>query len=164
MEWVVGTITLMAAMAAITGGGMGIRLLYIDMEYRRIIRSKSKKTGVNEQRKHEGSISKSAMRDQPDIVPHKLGVSANDMLLDLCAKKNSNRRGVIFDSFCVIIILADGLVTALGYSSNLTISVMVAFAFFLGALTTLQYHGGSCCGNYPNLSLIVPRLAYSGYA
>ena len=39
MEWAIGIITLMAVMAAIISGGMGIRLMYIDTEYGRLIRS-----------------------------------------------------------------------------------------------------------------------------
>ena len=141
MEWVVGTITLLAVMAAIVSGGMGVRLMYIDTEYSQLIRSE------------RGSYVGASMRggaDKPAPKPPAGGqtgtgarrrlLGRRKALLDLYAKRDSNRRGVPIDGACVIVILVDGFVTALGISPSLLISVAVAFMVFGNALVLLQHH------------------------
>ena len=138
MEWVVGTFTLMAVMAAITSGGMGIRLLYIDMEYGRLIRSESER--ISEQRASKGPASEPITKEHTRIVAPKQRLPDRRALSDLYAKRNANRSGVTFDGICMITILAVGLITALGFSSSLYISAIVTFIFFINAVVLLQYH------------------------
>ena len=141
MEWVVGTITLMAVMAAITSGGMGVRLLYIDMEYGRLIRSESERIeGAIGQRGSDGYVSGPPMNDRPETPTYERRLPDKKALSDLYAKRDSNRSGVTFDGICIIIILVDGLITALGFSPSLLISAAVTFTFFLEAVVLLQYH------------------------
>ena len=128
MEWVVGTFTLIAVMAAITSGGMGIRLLYIDTEYDRLIRSENER--LRAARGDGGPVS------QPKTVARKQRLPDRTVLLGLHAKKS----GVVFDGICMIGILADGLVTVLGLSPSLDMSAIAAFVLFLDAVVLLQYH------------------------
>lgn len=136
MEWVVGTITLIAVMAAITSGGMGIRLLYIDTEYGRIIRSESERiTSASAVR-----VSDPSVKDRPKIHTREQRPPDRKALSDLYVKRNSNRSSIMFDGVCIIAILVAGLATALGFSPSPIMSAAVAFVFFLEAVVLLQYH------------------------
>ena len=112
MEWIVGTITLVAVMAAITSGGMGVRLLYIDMEYGRLIRSESERIeGAS-----VGHVSGPPVRGRSEARIHERHPPGRKALSDLYMKRDSNRSGVMFDGVCIIAILVAGLATALGFS------------------------------------------------
>ena len=108
MEWVVGTITLMAVMAAITSGGMGIRLLYIDAEYGQLIHSKSERIeGAS-----AGHVSGPPVKSSPETRTHERHPPDTKALSDLYVKRDSNRSSVMFDGVCIIAILVAGLATA----------------------------------------------------
>lgn len=141
MEWAIGIITLMAVMAAIISGGMGVRLMYIDTEYGRLIRSARDAQDDASARGGKGEpVPKPGASGQPDVDTRRRLLEGRKALLDLYTKREFNRRGVPFDGACVIVILVDGFVTALGISPSLLISTALAFMVFGNALVLLQYH------------------------
>ena len=126
----------MAVMAAIISGGMGVRLLYIDMEYGRLIRLESERMEEASTRHMSGPPGK----DQPEIHADKRHPPDRKALSDLYVKRDSNRSGIKIDGVCIIVILVTGLATAPGFSPSLFISTAIAFIFFLEAVVLLQYH------------------------
>lgn len=141
MEWAIGIITLMAVMAAIISGGMGIRLMYIDTEYGRLIRSeRESQTSAGIQSGADETTPKPGADGQPEPDTRRQILQDRKTLSDLYVKRESNRRGVLFDGACVVAILVDGFATALGASPSLHISAAVAFMFFSEALVLLHYH------------------------
>lgn len=140
MEWAIGIITLMAVMAAIISGGMGVRLMYIDTEYGRLIRSARDAHDASARGGKDEPVPKPEASGQSDVDTRRRLLEARKALLDLYTKREFNRRGVPFDGACVIVILVDGFVTALGISPSLLISTALAFMVFGNALVLLQYH------------------------
>ena len=52
----------------------------------------------------------------------------------------ANKRGVLVDGICMVVILVVGLATTLGFSSSLLVSAVVSFMCFLSAVGTFHYH------------------------
>ena len=152
MEWVIGVFTVMAVMAAIIGGMTGIRLMYIDMEYKKMI--------LNFERRRETPTHIWKQKRSPTGLLPKNG-SAQDgrrerrkryerELSDIRTKRDANRLNVIIDGICIGIILFIALRMALGFSSSLLISVVWASTFFVVATVTFYYHALNVSRNISN--------------
>lgn len=150
MEWVLGLFTTMAVMAAIISGGTGVRLMYIDGEYRKIIsavekqREESATQGTGEQPKTKPSAA-----DAAKSAPYRQRLTYEEDISDLHGKRDANRRGVVSDGICVVLILIIGLTTALGFSQSPIIPAILAFTFFLTAMIPFYYHARTViCRDY----------------
>ena len=141
-EWELGIFTMMAVMAAIIGGGTGVRLVYIDEGYRRIINSMVRElrpTGST--RRRVRSPAGMHVRKTPRTgISHERRLKREEALSDMRGKRDANRRGVVADGIWMVAILVVGLVTALGFSPDLLASVAVALICLLSAVVSFQYH------------------------
>lgn len=124
MEWHLGIFTLMAVMIAIIGGGTGIRLMYVDVEYRKII--KSTMYLLDEKSKTKMST--------------ELRVYNQEKLANMRGKWNRNRYGVRVDGACIFLILFVGFTTALGHIPNMTASILIAMMVFGISMVPFYYH------------------------
>ena len=131
IEWALGVFTMMAAMAAIIGGGIGVRLMHIDGEYKRVID------------KLDQESSDTRIMDKDESYWKKTRDLSN-----IREKQADNRRGIRNDAICIIIILLVGLITSLGLSPNLSVSAIVTFITFLTAMITFSYHAQNVAGKF----------------
>lgn len=134
--WPLGIFAMMAVMTAIIAGSTGIRLLFIDGEYRRIIDSMIKDYKALQDGDENSSAGASARRR----AGWQRRISHEAALSDVRGKREHNRRGVSIDGFCIAIILGVGFVTALGLSPSLPTSVAVSAIFFLSTMIPFYYH------------------------
>ena len=150
MEWVLGIFTVMAVMAAIVGGVTGVRLMYIDKEYKEIIASLDTGGGhVSQMHRHERSPTGSLPTN--DLDPNSQRdrrMKHEEVLTDILGKREGNRRGVVVDGVCMGIILSVALATALGFSPSLLASVAIASTSFAGAMVTFYYHALNVSGEH----------------
>ena len=133
---------MMAVMAAIIGGGTGVRLVYIDEGYRRIINSmvRELRTVGSKRRRVKSPASMQTGGTLRTVRPHEWRLKREEALSDMRGKREANRRGVIADGIWMVAILVVGLVTALGFSPDLLASVAVALICLLSAAVSFQYH------------------------
>ena len=118
MEWPIGVFSMMAVMAGLIGGTIGIRMIYVDDGYRKIIAQVIKK------------------RKSDNITPN----NCAEEQADLTNNKDSNQRGIIFDAFCMSGIIFVGLITALSIISDLRISVILSGLLFIMSTIHFQHH------------------------
>ena len=142
MEWTLGIFTIMAVMAAIVGGGTGVRVMHIDVEYRKKIDS------IKNQINKTASISRYE-RMPIDMLPESKIATDNqrqqhmkyaENLSDMRGKQDRNRKGVMVDGFCMGIILIAALVTALDFSPSLLASVIIVVISFVVATVPFYSH------------------------
>ena len=138
MEWPLGIFTVMAVMAAIVGGGTGIRLIYIDMQYKKNLDLKVRSL-KDLMQKYQTSSNKSAKNQ--NNMDHLYRLLKNIKIVsNIRGQLDDNRHGVVIDGSCIIAILFTALVTALGFSPSMLASVTVAFMFFIIAMISFYYH------------------------
>lgn len=118
MEWPIGVFSMMAVMAGLIGGTIGVRMIYVDDGYRKIIAQVIKK------------------RKSDNITPN----NCAEEQADLTNSKDSNRRGIIFDAFCMGGIIFVGLITALSIISDLQISATISGLLFIMSTIHFQHH------------------------
>ena len=124
MEWHLGIFTLMAVMAAIIGGGTGIRMMYVDGEYRKMIKSRRR-------------LQLKSVKTKVDMKQRARNAQA---LADVQGKRNANRRGVLMDGFCIFSILIIGFWAAFGDIKNLSVSIVVVMMLFMMTMVPFYYH------------------------
>ena len=151
MEWTLGIFTIMAVMAAIIGGGTGVRVMHIDVEYRKKIDS-IKKQKSEAIRIHgydrmpigilsENKTTTDNLRDQD--------MKHEENLSDIYGKQDRNRKGVMVDGSCMGIILTVALVTALDFSPSLLASVIIVIMSFVVATIPFYSHLRNVMGRTP---------------
>ena len=118
MEWPIGVFSMMAVMAGLVGGTIGIRMIYVDDGYRKIIEQVAKK------QKTDSVTPNSRVEEQANLTNG----------------RDSNRHGIIFDALCMAGIILAGLTTALGVISDLPISATIAGLLFVMSTIHFQHH------------------------
>lgn len=116
-----GLFPMMAVMAAATGASIGIRMVYIDREYRQAIESLSDKARV--------------------------GLGASGALVrrreGLRRSQDYNGIGVIVDGACAAIIIIFGVAAAFGIFPSLHFPAIVAGMLFVTSTVFFQHHARS---------------------
>ena len=118
MEWPIGVFSMMAVMAGLIGGTIGIRMIYIDDGYRKIIEQVTKK------------------QEAGNATPN----SRAEEQADMTNGRDNNRRGILFDALCMMGIILAGLITALGIISDLPMSATIAGLLFIMSTIHFQHH------------------------
>ena len=145
LELAIGIFAVIATMAVIIAGGIGLRLMHIDKEYRSVAdRIKTRPTTDDAPRsavmsagEHVAGAPKVATRSQHDIHME---------LSDVRGKIEANRRGVLVDGICMFMILVVGLTTALNFSPGLHVSAALSVTCFLSAAVPFHYHAQNILG------------------
>ena len=115
MELFLGVFAMMAVMSAILGGTIGVRMMYINSEYLRIIQHMQEK-------------------------PHQIDAPKDTYIEQLRTNVADNQLGIILDGLCVVGIISLGLVASLGTFDDLSTPVSLAFILFLTSTVLFQYH------------------------
>ena len=140
----IGVFAIISALMVIVAGGIVLRLLYVDGEYRTRIRTidvKGGNTDHSAQTAHGNSGRSTG--DSTNNAHEKRSGSLSNTYMELGSirgKMEANRHGIIIDGICMVMICIVGFATALGYSPDLLVSAVVAFACFLCAIIPLQYY------------------------
>ena len=117
MEWPIGIFSMMAIMAGLIGGTIGIRMIYIDDGYRKIIAHVVKKQETD-------NITRDNIKEESDLTN----------------SRDSNRHGTTFDAFCMIGIIFVGMTTSLGIISDLLTSSIISGLLFVTSTIHFQHH------------------------
>ena len=117
---------MMAVMAGIVGGTIGIRMIYVDEGYRKIIER------IKDQKMNES-----------------LSDGLNEELANMTNNKDDNRRGIIMDGIIMGGIILVEFITALGIIPNLTVSVIIASFLFIISTLHFQHHARKVSKNLP---------------
>ena len=125
MEWPIGVFSMMAVMAGLIGGTIGIRMIYLDGGYKKIIEQ------IVAKQKDENITSTSRIKEQTDLKNN----------------RDNNRRGVVFDALCMMGIIVTGLITALGIISDLPTSAVMTGLLFLMSTIHFQHHARNVLKN-----------------
>ena len=146
MEPAIGVFAVIAVMAGIIAGGIGLRLVHIDSKYKHAIdvMKRERPATKDSLRNGEPSTDKPA-KDVPEVD----GRSQYDLhreLSDMRGKMEANKRGVLVDGICMIMILVAGMATALGFSPSLLVSAVVSFTCFLSVAVPFHYHAQDVLG------------------
>ena len=137
MGWPLGLFTMMAVMVAVIAGSTGIRMLFIDSEYRRIISAMSK----NDSNKTPPDLKTPPNESSAKHTDKRQGRKAHAKdLLYMRTKRESNRKDVNLDGFSIFGILAVGVATALGLSPSLHVSAFLAVMVFSHTMRSFYNH------------------------
>ena len=140
-----GLIALMAVMIAVIAGSTGIRILFIDGEYRKIIQSLMKNSAAepsSDSRKHaDGTQDNKPREGHADRWR-----AGAENLLDMRNRRASNQRNVSRDGFSIGGILVVGFATTLGLIQSLHVSAALAAIFFSTAMIPFYIHARTVLG------------------
>ena len=138
--WPLGLFTLMAVMIMVIAGSTGIRMLFIDGEYRKIIRS-MERSGTGASQDSEAPAGDTYDEPQTGRANRRRGLRSHaEDLLDMRGRHASNRRNVSKDGFSIACILVVGFATALGLIQSLYVSAALAAIFFSSAMIPFYSH------------------------
>ncbi|MCE2499065.1 MAG: hypothetical protein J4F28_08825 [Nitrosopumilaceae archaeon] len=139
--WPLGLFALMAVMIAVIAGSTGIRMLFIDGEYRKIIDSmqENSATGASQDSEEpaDDSCDKSRARRTNRWMMRR---SHTEDLLDMRGRRASNRGNVNKDGLYIGGILIVGFATALGLIQSLYVSAALVAIFFSSAMIPFYSH------------------------
>lgn len=139
----IGMFAVISGLIAIIAGGIVLRLLYVDREYRKLISTMDDARAYGAGRSGraprwrggrlvgESAFNVQTTRPRPNASMERA---------DVHGKKVSNGRGALVDGTCMTAICVVGFATALEYSPGLFVSAAVSFASFLCAVVPLHYH------------------------
>ena len=146
MELAIGVFAVIAVMAGIIAGGIGLRLMHIDSKYKHAVDAMTREWPATKDSLRNGEPS----TDRPaKDVPEVDGRSQRDRrreLSDVSGKMEANKRGVLVDGICMIMILVAGTATALGFSPSLLVSAVVSFTCFLSVAVPFHYRAQDVLG------------------
>lgn len=144
----IGVFAIISGLMVIVAGGIVLRLLYVDSEYRKRIdvideeRDKERNAPAHSTQPAQGNSGQSTGGSTNNAHEKRSGSLSNTYmeLGNIRGKMEANRHGIIIDGICMVMICIVGFATALGYSPDLLVSAVVAFACFLCAIIPLQYY------------------------
>ena len=140
----IGVFAIISGLMVIVAGGIVLRLLYVDSEYKKRIDviDEERDSPTRSTQTAQGNSGQST-GDSTNNAHEKRSGSLSNTYMELGnirGKMEANRHGIIIDGICMVMICIVGFATALGYSPNLLVSAVVAFACFLCAIIPLQYY------------------------
>lgn len=139
--WPLGLIALMAVMIAVIAGSTGIRMLFIDGEYKKIIQSMEENSATDTSQDSEEPADDSSGESRAGGANRgRSRRSHTEDLLDMRDRRASNRRDVNKDGFSIGGILVVGFATALGLIQSLYVSAALAAIFFSSAMIPFYSH------------------------
>ncbi|MXY61013.1 MAG: hypothetical protein F4Y82_02715 [Cenarchaeum sp. SB0665_bin_23] len=140
----IGVFAIISGLMVIVAGGIVLRLLYVDNEYRKRIDVIDKELGtITHSTQTAQDNNGQSTGDSANNAHEKGSGSLSNTYMELGnirGKIEANRHGIIIDGICMVMICIIGFATALRYSPDLLVSAVVAFACFLCAIMPLQYY------------------------
>ncbi|MXZ93320.1 MAG: hypothetical protein F4245_06405 [Cenarchaeum sp. SB0678_bin_8] len=140
----IGVFAIISGLMVIVAGGIVLRLLYVDSEYRKRINVIDEEPGTitHSAQTAQGNSGQSTGDSANNTREKGSGSLSNTYMAlgNIKGKMEANRHGIIIDGICMVMICIVGFATALGYSPDLLVSAVVAFACFLCAIMPLQYY------------------------
>lgn len=148
LDFSFGVFALMTVMIVVIAGSTGIRMLFIDGEYRRIIRSMNNDLATTTA---PNSVDPTgSTRDESPTAGltnrrHSQSSRAKD-LLNMLDRRADNRKDVNKDGFSIGGILVVGFATALEFISSLYVSTALVAIFFASAMIPFYSHAQTILG------------------
>lgn len=140
MEWFFGIFPMMTIMAGLIGAIMGVRLVYIDREYRQII---------NRYEEHITEIESQLVGKQDDMDNLIMELKNNHgvVVKTKSDREDSRRRGIALDIIGLAGIIVLGLVAVFGVFADILIMlVILSVALFAAPVYHFLYHIMSITG------------------